>query len=308
MARYRKIDPRMWGDEKFKSLSKPAPNAQTLWQYLLTGPHTNACPGLYNIGEMALAECLNWPLKEFRKIFKELIDKKMVKVDFVSRVIYIPNSKKYDLPESPNVIKKWSKDFDEIPECELKNQFYQDFKAFLEGYQEDFGKVYHEGFQEAFKAFRKPFGKTMPNPLPKPEPEPKPIKKEGPKPETNLLSLGEFKNIKLSPEKYSLLIEKYTKPITDSKIESFSNSLQSEPKKYSKYTDHYATIQNWIKRDGNKPISKTESNKTFLKCPKCGKETTKDDLNKYESCPSCYKPLPPGKLKELVHGIGKEIK
>jgi hypothetical protein len=35
MARYRKVDPRMWGDAKFRALSQ---DGQRVWFYLLTGP------------------------------------------------------------------------------------------------------------------------------------------------------------------------------------------------------------------------------------------------------------------------------
>jgi len=157
MGRYRKIDPRMWGDEKFKALSKPQPNAQTLWQYLLTGPHTNSCPGLFNIGEAALAENLGWPLEQFRKRFKELLDKEMVKADFVARVIFIPRAIFYDPPDNPNVVKHWSKMYDEIPECKLKSEFYHIFKQYVEGLckqldersRERFIKAFTEGFKDS---------------------------------------------------------------------------------------------------------------------------------------------------------------
>ncbi len=39
------------------------------------------------------------------------------------------------------------------------------------------------------------------------------------------------------------------------------------------------------------------------KCPKCGKETTKDDLRKFECCPACFKPAAPEKVKDLIGGI-----
>jgi len=41
----------------------------------------------------------------------------------------------------------------------------------------------------------------------------------------------------------------------------------------------------------------------FANCPKCGKETTKDDLRKFDSCPGCFKPPSPEKIKELLSGI-----
>lgn len=169
MGRYRKIDPRMWGDEKFRDLSRPAPNAQSLWQYLLTGPHTNGCPGLYHVGEMALAESLEWSIEGFRKPFAELLQKGMIKADFKARVIFIPNAIRYDPPDNPNVLKKWGKDFDEIPECDIKYEYYQHIKLFVEG----LGKGFHEAFK---KAFKEPFDKRYANTMPEPKPLPKPNK------------------------------------------------------------------------------------------------------------------------------------
>jgi hypothetical protein len=71
MGRYRKTDPRMYGDERFQRLSKPQPNGQTLFRYLFTGPHTTNIPGLFTAGEAGLAEALGWPLKAFREAFRE---------------------------------------------------------------------------------------------------------------------------------------------------------------------------------------------------------------------------------------------
>ncbi len=178
MSRYRPIDPRMWGDEKFKSLSKPKPNGQTLWQFLLTGPHTNGCPGLFHRGEMALSEELGWSLKDFRRCFREIEEKEMAVADWKARVVLVSNALKYDPPQSPNVVKKWAKDFDEIPECELKVRYYEIVKGFLEGYPKAFLDAFNKFFK---KPSSKSFQKTSPNPEPKPEP--KPIKRPEPEPE-----------------------------------------------------------------------------------------------------------------------------
>ena len=166
MARYRKIDPRMWGDEKFRSLSKPQPNAQTLWQYLLTGPHTNGLPGLYNVGLAALAENLEWSLEGLSKRFRELLDKEMVKYDPKVRVVLIPKALSYDPPANPNVVKFWGKLYDVIPNCEIKNEFYQILKLYLEGLQEPlrerFMKPFREGYRDSITITI-----TTPLPLPK---------------------------------------------------------------------------------------------------------------------------------------------
>ena len=122
--------------------------------------------------------------------------------------------------------------------------------------------------------------------------------------EITVIMLGEFKNVKLSAQEYSTLIERYTKTITDSKIEELSGYLQQSGKRYRSY---YATLQNWIKRDGHKPRTKAEINKDFPPCPICKKETTKADIDRFGSCPSCFKPMSEDKLKELLGNIGRKI-
>ena len=77
MSRYKKVDPRVWRDEKFTSLSKPKPNAQSLWLHLLTTPLLGTLPGAIVAGRAALAEELGWPLRGFNRCFDELIDSRL---------------------------------------------------------------------------------------------------------------------------------------------------------------------------------------------------------------------------------------
>jgi hypothetical protein len=145
MARYRKIDTRMWGDSRFRELSSPGPSAKYLWVFLLTGPQTSNIPGLYRGGEMALSEELGWDIEGFRKAFAEPFAKGLVKADWNARVVWIPNAIKYNSPESPNVVKSWRTAWDEIPECALKAEAYERLKAFTKGLGEGFAKAFTEG-------------------------------------------------------------------------------------------------------------------------------------------------------------------
>jgi hypothetical protein len=146
-ARYGKISTRMWGDEWFRSLSAPQPNGQTLWVHLLTGPHTlHAIPGLFMIGEAAMAEALGWPLEGFREAFREVSAKGKAKADWKARVIWVPKALVYNAPESPNVVKSWSKFFIELPECGLKDEAFHSLAVFVEG----LGEGFREAFREAF--------------------------------------------------------------------------------------------------------------------------------------------------------------
>ena len=147
--RYRKISTRMWADARFLMLSTPKPNGQSLWLYLLTGPHTNNIPGLFVAGEAMLAEALGWDMEGFREAFAELSSEvvaddmteaqamtlrrrcvdghseAMVKVDWNHRVVFLPASIKHNEPASPNVVKGWRVAWSEVPDCPLKLQAWE---------------------------------------------------------------------------------------------------------------------------------------------------------------------------------------
>lgn len=171
MARYRKIDVRIWGDEKFLSLSKPQPCGQSLWFYLLTNPNTNSIPGLFRAGEAQMAEELGWSLEAFRKAFREVSAKGMAKADWKARLVWVQRAIRFNKPESPNVVTGWSVSWDELPECPLKVEAYEQLKAFTEGLPE---------------AFAKAFVKACPKPMPNQEQE----QEQEPEQERSLLGAG----------------------------------------------------------------------------------------------------------------------
>jgi hypothetical protein len=146
MARYRKVDVRIHSDEKFRQLSGPPPCGKYLWLYLITGPHTGPIPGLFRAGQAAMAEELDWDLEGFREAFQEAFQKGMVKADWKAKLVWLPNALKYNPPASPNVVKSWANAWDELPECALKNEAFQEIKAFLEG----FGKAFAKAFAKAY--------------------------------------------------------------------------------------------------------------------------------------------------------------
>jgi hypothetical protein len=149
-GRYRRVSTRMYGDQKYRELSRPQPNGQSLWLYLITGPHTTAVPGLFCTGEAALAEALGWGLKDFRRCWAELAALGMAEADWSARVVWLPRAHSHNPPESPNVVKAWRKALLDIHECDLKAKAVDILKAFLE----DFGKAFVDAFafgrREAF--------------------------------------------------------------------------------------------------------------------------------------------------------------
>lgn len=143
------IHVQLWSDEKFSSLSKPAPNAQTLWLYILTGPHQSQVPGLSLFGPAAMAESLGWTPRDFGRCFQEILRQGLAKHDATTRLLWVPKAHQYNPPQSPMVTRRWRYGFDSLPQCHLKLEAFQVIKAFLEAYS---------------KPFREPFGEPLGKP------------------------------------------------------------------------------------------------------------------------------------------------
>jgi predicted kinase len=147
--RYSKVTRRVWNDARFKRLTPPPPNGQTLWFRLMTGPELNCIPGLLSIGEAGMAEALDWPLEGFRDAFAEVAGQGMAKADWKARLVWLPKAPAHNKPASANVILGWQSAWEELPECDLKVEAHRSLRAFA--------KAWGDGFLKAFdKACPKP--------------------------------------------------------------------------------------------------------------------------------------------------------
>lgn len=147
---YRKLSASVWGDERFRRLSKPKPNAQFLWIYLLTGPHTTPLPGLFVAGQRQLAEALEWPPAALCTCLEELTTPGMVRADWTARVVWIPNALRHNPPDNPNVVRGWRKMFALLPECDLTREAAQAFRVFLANLGEPFAEPFSKPLVEPF--------------------------------------------------------------------------------------------------------------------------------------------------------------
>lgn len=125
MSWYRRIDIRVHGDARVRRLTKPQPNGQTLWMYLLTGPHTaNGLPGLFSISRADLAARLGWAEEALCSTWNEIEDPPALAVaDWEAHVVLVPNAARYNLPKNDNIVKAWGRAFDAIPECGLRRRW-----------------------------------------------------------------------------------------------------------------------------------------------------------------------------------------
>jgi hypothetical protein len=258
--KYRKIDPKIWNDEKFNDLSD---NGKLAFFFLLTHPHmtpVGAMRGTFG----GLAEELGWETEAFREAFSEALSKGMVKYNSKAHFIGLPNFMKYNSPESPNVVTAWAKCMDDIPECNEKTQIYSELKGLLKGFKEPFLKAFH-------RAFGNPPLKTMPNQEQEQEQEQelkrksKKKKKTAPD-ETPKHPYREF--VFLKPSEHDRLLSDFGKSQTDTMLDVLDNYIGANPKRRNKYTDHNRVLRGWVlekyqekaktggKKDGNEFSSK----------------------------------------------------
>ena len=148
MARYRKIDTRIWNDHKFNSLSD---DAKLVFMLLLTHQHLTPI-GAMRTTISGLASEMHWEINRFKAAFDEIIKLNMARFDEASSFLWLPNFLKFNRPESPNVVRSWEDLLDYLPECSLLDEMVARVAGMI--------STMHEAFVEALPHV---FRKTMPN-------------------------------------------------------------------------------------------------------------------------------------------------
>jgi hypothetical protein len=114
---YRKIDPRLWDDERFVGLTAVQ---KLFWLYVLTGPHATSLPGLWIVGIGELVDGLRFPERSVREALAVLEGAGMLIHNPRVRLIRVPNAPKYNRPENARVLKAWFRLWQSIPDCQQK--------------------------------------------------------------------------------------------------------------------------------------------------------------------------------------------
>lgn len=149
MAHYRKIDTRILLDEKFNALSS---DGRLIFFHLLV--HLNLTSlGAMHASLAGIASELNWSVERFRNALEETQQQEMVHYDERARFIWLPNFLKYNIPESPNVIKSWETAVGYLPECALREKLIFKVKKFVD----ELPKVFQEALPDCFQQISTPF-------------------------------------------------------------------------------------------------------------------------------------------------------
>jgi hypothetical protein len=151
---YRKVDPRIWNDAKFRRLDHLS---QLAFLFLLTHPHLTSV-GAMRASISGLCAESGLPAKAFRELFRDVervpetlskgFIEGFVEYDEKAFCLVIPNFIKYNPPENPNVVKGWARAADFIPESPLKLKLFRRLKEFVEGLGEGFAKAFPEPFRK----------------------------------------------------------------------------------------------------------------------------------------------------------------
>lgn len=132
MARYRKIDVRIWNDRKFRELDD---NAKLAFLLLLTHPDTNQL-GFIRSRSVSLAFDLGWQSDAMSNAIQTLCQMGMVMADERAGLMFLPNFLKYNPPNGVNGAKSWAGLLDLLPECDLRDQALIRLKPLIDGLPE----------------------------------------------------------------------------------------------------------------------------------------------------------------------------
>ena len=129
MARYRKIEVRIWNDKKFRSLDD---KTKLVFFMLLTHPDTNQI-GFIRARSVTLAMDLGWDSNAMLKAIRKLCDMGMLMADEEAGLMFLPNFLKYNPPNGLNGAKSWEGLLDLLPECDLIDDGLIRLKPFIDG-------------------------------------------------------------------------------------------------------------------------------------------------------------------------------
>src|SRR5512139_1010055 len=96
MGRYRKIDTKIWNDDKVRKLSN---DGKIFFLYLLTSPHSTAW-GAYLLDDLYIQADLKFTPQQIKKCWSEVVREQLANRDEPTRLVCFPNWFRYNVPEN----------------------------------------------------------------------------------------------------------------------------------------------------------------------------------------------------------------
>lgn len=169
MARYKKIDVRIWNDAKFNALSS---DARLIFLFMLTSPQTTMV-GAVPVDKHTVSRILKFDEIRYGIGYKQLSEYGMLEYDEAG-IFWIKNFLKYNPPENPKVVISWSSLLDLFPECQLLIKIAKSVLKACETRGEAYVKALHPEFKKLAKydmSNGMPYGITYPMPYQEQEQE-----------------------------------------------------------------------------------------------------------------------------------------
>lgn len=136
MARYCKLYPLFWDDEKILALSI---EDKCIAAYCLTSRQTNRV-GIFPFSPAMASESLGLDAETFLERFRDVVATLNWGWDPAVRVLYIPSWWRYNPPDNPNVLKGNLSDLAEVPQTALLQDFMSNMEHLEERYHDTFQK------------------------------------------------------------------------------------------------------------------------------------------------------------------------
>jgi hypothetical protein len=253
MGRYRKIDPRIWTDEKFMSLKD---QSKLMFLYVLTHPNMTAVGAMRATIEGLAAE-LRWKVSEARQAIGHAMSLGMIVANNSCGYIELPNFLKYNEPEGPNSVSKaWIEALYWIPECREKRRLISKCRKYLDAKSDGFKHAMPDGIWDAFSD-----GKSDPSPIheQEQEQEQEQDRREGaenaPHPQQSQRSPNRKAKATTTPEKFEVgpeLKEWASKHVPGLDVEAETdNFLDGHRAKGNVFKDWNAAWRKWMRNEFN---------------------------------------------------------
>ncbi len=157
-ARYRRVCPRVWRDEKFATLS---PVQKLVFLYAITAQSNRV--GLFRFSPAMACEDLGLPIDEFREAFQAVRQSFGWGWDEANRVLFLPNWWRYNPPENPNTLKGAFADLAELPRTSLSERFAQVTTPLIERFKVPLPEGFGNHTPNVPGGLAKPYPQPCPN-------------------------------------------------------------------------------------------------------------------------------------------------
>jgi hypothetical protein len=233
--RYRKVDPRIWNDEKFMSLTD---DGKLAFFFLLTHPHMTSL-GAMRATIAGLAAEIGWTQQRMDDAIGHGKSLGMIDGNKNCSYIGLPNFLKYNEPEGPNsVTKAWIEALNMVPECDEKRILIARCKIYLDKKSDEFKHAIGHAIWDVFD-----MPSNMPCPIQEQEQEQEKNKKKESKKKKSDSLISE--NFTITEAEQKNFQEKYPLLAIDQEREKFIDYHQAHG---TKYTDWQAAFRTWLRK------------------------------------------------------------